>query len=199
MVALTARDQVLANHHRKFLEFLRPRVENDAVAEDILQEAYAKSISRGGEIRDDHSVVAWFYQILRNAVVDHYRRSGTERNAQARLEREGEASFEPELRNNVCTCVSALLPDLKPEYADIVRAVELDERPIADVALEKGLTASQGRPSAPGRRGMRRVQRARLRGLHLPSAQNASAVQPVKPDFTASAIDMSCRRGNSQR
>jgi RNA polymerase sigma-70 factor (ECF subfamily) len=80
--------------------------------------------------------------ILRNAVVDHYRRSGTERNAQARLEREGEASFEPELRNNVCTCVSALLPDLKPEYADIVRAVELDERPIADVALEKGLTAN---------------------------------------------------------
>jgi RNA polymerase sigma-70 factor (ECF subfamily) len=138
----TARDQLLAEHHRRFLEFLKPRVESEAVAEDILQEAYAKSVSRAGELRDDDSVVAWFYQVLRNAVVDHYRRLGAERNGQAQLQRETEASFEPELRDNVCTCVSALLPDLKPEYADIVRAVELDERPIADIALEKGLTTN---------------------------------------------------------
>jgi len=138
----TARDQVLAENHRRFLEFLRPRVESDAVAEDILQDAYAKSVNHVSEIRDDDSVVAWFFQVLRNAVVDHYRRSGAERNLQDQLARESGASFEPELRNNVCTCVSALLPGLKPEYADIVRAVELDERPIADVALEKGLTAN---------------------------------------------------------
>jgi RNA polymerase sigma-70 factor (ECF subfamily) len=142
MNAPTARDQALAQHHRKFLEFLRPRVESDAAAEDILQEAYATSVSHADEIRDNDSVVAWFYQVLRNAVVDHYRRSGAEQNARARLERESEPSFEPELRDNVCTCVSALLPDLKPEYADIVKAVELDDRPIGDVALEKGLTAN---------------------------------------------------------
>src|SRR5262245_4878161 len=142
MNAPTTRDQVLAGHHRRFLEFLKPRVGSDAVAEDILQDAYARSVSHAGEVRDDDSVVAWFYQVLRNAVVDHYRRSGTERNVRAQLERESAESFEPELRDNVCTCVSALLPDLKPEYADMVRAVELDERSIADVASEKGLTAN---------------------------------------------------------
>lgn len=121
---------------------MRPRVESDAVAEDILQDAYAKSISRSSEIRGDDSVVAWFYRVLRNAVVDHYRRSGAERNARAQLEAETEASLEPELHDNLCTCVSAVLPDLKPEYADIVTAVELRERSIIEVALEKGLTAN---------------------------------------------------------
>jgi RNA polymerase sigma-70 factor (ECF subfamily) len=142
MSAPIGRDQLLAQHHRRFLDFLRPRVENDAVAEDILQDAYAKSIERADQIRDDESVVAWFYQVLRNAVVDHYRRSGAERNAREHLKSDTEPTLEPELRDNVCTCVTAVLPDLKPEYADIVTAVELRERPISEVALEKGLTTN---------------------------------------------------------
>jgi len=112
------------------------------VAEDILQEAYARSLKKLDDVRDEDSVVAWFYQVLRNAVVDHHRRVGSERQARARLATEADQSFELELRQNVCTCVSAVLPDLKPEYADIVKAVELDERPIADVALQNGLTTN---------------------------------------------------------
>jgi RNA polymerase sigma-70 factor (ECF subfamily) len=135
-------NRILAEHHGRFLAFLRHRVESDAVAEDILQDAYAKSLEKVDEVRDEDSVVAWFYRILRNAVVDHYRRAGVERKAHAELERDAEPSFEPELRQNVCTCVSAMIPTLKPEYADIVGEVELGERPIAEVAAEKGLTAN---------------------------------------------------------
>ena len=135
-------NRILAEHHGRFLAFLRHRVESDAVAEDILQDAYAKSLEKVDEVRDEDSVVAWFYRILRNAVVDHYRRAGVERKAHAELERDAEPSFEPELRQNVCTCVSAMIPTLKPEYADIVGEVELGERPIVEVAAEKGLTAN---------------------------------------------------------
>jgi len=137
-----ARDRLLVENHRRFLDFLRPRVESAAVAEDILQDAYAKSLSKVDQVRDDESVVAWFYQLLRNAVVDHHRRAGTENEARARLARETDPSFEPELRQNLCTCVGAVLPDLKPEYADIVKAVELEGRSIADVAYEGGLTTN---------------------------------------------------------
>jgi RNA polymerase sigma-70 factor (ECF subfamily) len=137
-----AREQLLAENHRRFLDFLRPRVESAAVAEDILQEAYAKSLSKVDQVRDDESVVAWFYQLLRNAVVDHHRRAGTENEARARLAREADPTIEPEFRQNLCTCVSTVLPGLKSEYADIVKAVELEERPIADVAREGGLTTN---------------------------------------------------------
>ena len=123
-----ARDRLLAENHRRFLDFLRPRVESAAVAEDILQDAYAKSLSKVDQVRDEESVVAWFYQLLRNAVVDHHRRAGTENEARARLAREADPSFEPELRQNLCTCMGAVLPDLKPEYADIVKAVEPEGR-----------------------------------------------------------------------
>jgi RNA polymerase sigma factor (sigma-70 family) len=135
-------NHVLAEHHARFLAFLRRRVESEAMAEDILQDAYARSLEKLDEVRDEDSVVAWFYRILRNAIADHFRRVGVEKRAHAELERDAEATFEPELRQNVCTCMSAVIPTLKPEYADIVGEVELGERSIAEVAAEKGLTTN---------------------------------------------------------
>ena len=135
-------NRLLAENHGRFLDFLRRRVDSETVAEDILQDAYAKSLQKIDQVENDDSVVAWFYQLLRNAIADHYRKLGVERKAHEVFEREGEPTFEPELRQNICTCVSAVLPTLKPEYAAIVDAVELGERPIAEVAAEAGVTAN---------------------------------------------------------
>src|ERR1700693_4155330 len=72
--------QRLVDSHRQFLAFLQGRVESRAVAEDILQSAFVRGLERGAEIRDEESAVAWFYRVLRNAVIDHYRhRASTNR------------------------------------------------------------------------------------------------------------------------
>jgi RNA polymerase sigma-70 factor (ECF subfamily) len=135
-------NHVLAEHHGRFLDFLRRRVESEAIAEDMLQDAYARSLEKLDDVRNEESVVAWFYRILRNALIDHFRRVGVEKRAHAELARDVEATFEPELRENICSCLSAVIPTLKPEYADIVGEVELRERSIADIAAEKGLTTN---------------------------------------------------------
>jgi RNA polymerase sigma-70 factor (ECF subfamily) len=54
-------------------------------AEDILQEAFVRGMGRADALREDESAVAWFYRLLRNAVVDHYRRRGAEERALARF------------------------------------------------------------------------------------------------------------------
>src|SRR6185312_3598787 len=72
--------QRLVDSHRQFLSFLERRVESRVVAEDILQSAFVRGLERGAEVRDEESAVAWFYRVLRNAVIDHYRlRASTER------------------------------------------------------------------------------------------------------------------------
>src|SRR6187551_3557534 len=63
---------VLVANHREFLRFVERRIGNRAIAEEIVQEAFVRSLDRGDEIRD--SVVGWFYRVLRNAVIDHQRR-----------------------------------------------------------------------------------------------------------------------------
>ena len=64
---------VLVENHRRFLSFLKGRIANPSDAEDILQAAFVKGIKKADSIRDGESVVAWFYRLLRNAMVDYYR------------------------------------------------------------------------------------------------------------------------------
>ena len=42
----------------------------------------------------------------------------------------------------VCACVASLLDTLKPEYAAVLRRVELDGVPVRDFAAEAGITAN---------------------------------------------------------
>ncbi|HET7295287.1 MAG TPA: sigma-70 family RNA polymerase sigma factor [Vicinamibacteria bacterium] len=131
---------VLVENHRRFLAFLERRVGSRAQAEDILQAAFVRGIEKSGSIRDAESAVAWFYRLLRNAVVDHYRRSGTEARLFPAEASEESAAYEPEIRAELCACLRTLLPALKPAHAEIVERVDLNEEPVASVAAALGIT-----------------------------------------------------------
>ena len=66
----------LLENHRAFLSYLQRRVGDRALAEDILQDAFAKVISRPEQAPGDEEIVPWFYRTLRNAAIDHFRRRG---------------------------------------------------------------------------------------------------------------------------
>lgn len=134
----------LAGRHRQFLDFLAPRVESRDQAQEILQAAFLKAVEKGGSLRVEESAVAWFYRLLRNALVDHYRHRDAERRA---LERHpdgamGDAGFEEEIERATCRCVLSVLDDVKPEYAYLLRRVDVEGEGIGDVA--RGLRLSPG-------------------------------------------------------
>jgi RNA polymerase sigma factor (sigma-70 family) len=138
------RVRVLVENHARFLAFLRPRVGSAEAAEEILQAAFVKGLEKQGGIRDGESAVAWFYRLLRNALVDHYRRRDVERRGNERYANETPESEELDvsIRGEVCACMDALIPTLKSEYADVLRRVELEGRSVIDVAAELGVTAN---------------------------------------------------------
>lgn len=122
-----------------FLGFVRARVGSAAEAEDLLQAAYVKAAEKAGTIRESESTVAWFYRLLRNAIVDlqrERRRSATEP-----LEAAPEVpDADPELHRAVCACVKDLVPMLKPEWGRLVRRVDLEGESVPDVARDEGIT-----------------------------------------------------------
>ena len=134
----------LLENQRAFLAFIERRVGSRAEAEDILQEAFARSLDRLSELRDDERVVAWFYRMLRNAVVDRARGHGVRQKALAKFADELEAADEgdSEVQTTVCACVSSLAETLKPEYREILRRVELEGIAVKDYALEAGISSS---------------------------------------------------------
>jgi RNA polymerase sigma-70 factor (ECF subfamily) len=136
--------QSLLSRRNEFLRFVEKRVGSRAVAEDILQSAFVRGIERGGELREQESVVAWFYRMLRNAVIDHYRKEASAGRAMEGFARELQGSQvpSPDLRNEICHCVSRALTQLKPEYREALEIVDIGEASPGDLAGKAGISTN---------------------------------------------------------
>lgn len=131
----------LVDGHRHFLSFLEGRVESRATAEDILQTAFVRGLERGAEVPEE-KIVAWFYRLLRNSVIDHYRRRAASTRASDAWAQEFVDHENPahEIEQEICRCVSDLLGNLKPEYADALRIVDLEEGTLNQLAQHAGIS-----------------------------------------------------------
>ncbi len=140
----TTRDTAarLAESHSRFLGFLRARVGDPETAEDILQAAYLKAIQHGSDLRDTESSVAWFYRILRNAIIDHYRQRATHARAMDHALAEWTEDYEPELQAQTCACIREVVRDLKPEYRDAIEQIDLAGASIDSFASAQHTTSN---------------------------------------------------------
>jgi RNA polymerase sigma factor (sigma-70 family) len=129
------------NRHA-FQAFLRQRVDDEAVAEDLLQQSLLKAVQHYHDVRNDESVMAWFYKILRHTVIDYYRSKAAEAHHQDRFLQdaavlvESQAPPPDEIKPTVCGCLERLLPGLRPAYAELIRRIDLAEEPLATVARD---------------------------------------------------------------
>lgn len=130
----------LSRTRGQFLAFVRSRVASAEAAEDILQSAMLKAAEAEGGIESPERAEAWFYRVLRNAVVDYYRRSALRARTFAD---EWEAlSLMPAPRAvKVCPCVSRELPGLKPEYVRALEQVEMEGGSVQEFAKREGIAA----------------------------------------------------------
>ena len=136
---------VLLENHRAFLRFLERRVGDKDIAEDILQDAFVKLLARPAVAPEGEAVVPWFYRLLRNAVIDRYRRAGTAAKALASFAREleqSEVAPPPDVEAEICACVSRLAGTLKPEYAEAVQQIDVAGLSVKSFAEANNLSAS---------------------------------------------------------
>ena len=142
-IAPSAVVKALVDNHQRFLAFLERRVGSRETAEDILQDGFVRALERADTLQAEESATAWFYRLLRNALVDHYRRRGAEDRALAAVAADLASNNEDsELRDTICACVRQLIGTLKPDYSTALRRVELEGRKVGDFAREAGITAT---------------------------------------------------------
>lgn len=68
-------EQIYTEFHSKLLGFIRSRVSDPSVAEDLLQDVYLKIHSKIGDVKDSERLESWIYQVTRNTIIDYYRRA----------------------------------------------------------------------------------------------------------------------------
>ena len=140
--------QRLLEHGSAFRVFLRRRVSDEALVDDLLQQSMIRAVQSNHSIRSNESVVAWFYKILRHTLIDYYRSKGTEaRRNDAFLQEltlSGNDKEPPldEVKSTVCACLNRLLPTLRSNYAQLIQRIDLDEESPKLVAEELKISHS---------------------------------------------------------
>lgn len=129
---------------QEFLGFVRRRVSDPELAEDILQDALLHAVQSAGTLEDESRLVPWFYRILRNAIIDTYRRREVRQRRTTRLEDEFDLPDEPSDSDEriLCECFRDLIRTLKPEYAEVLDAVDLRQESTEQVTARLGITAN---------------------------------------------------------
>lgn len=135
-----ARLDLLMLTRESFRVFIRRRVPTEDIADDLLQQSLIKALEQVHTVRNEESLVPWFYRLLRHAIIDYYRSHATEHKKHEGFLKEltaTEADKEPsfaEIPSEVCTCLNRLLPGLRPAYAEVLRRVDLQGESIHAVA-----------------------------------------------------------------
>ena len=123
--------QRLLENESAFRQFIRRRVGEATLVDDILQQSLTRAVARAHSLHNEESAVAWFYRILRHAVADYYRALGAEvRRNQAFLEEStisGDHQEPPldEVQATACVCLYRLLPELRGNYAELIKRIDL--------------------------------------------------------------------------
>ncbi len=148
----------------QLIAFLDRRLGSRADAEDLMQTAFLRLIAGKDALRDEDKLVPWFYRLLQNLLTDTYRRRAVKAAAERRLALDAEArgpSIDDELLAESCACVLDVLATLRKSYADILRRVDLQERPLKEVVPSLGITLNNASVR------LHRARAALLKGLRF--------------------------------
>ena len=134
----------LSQGYDRLRGYLIRRLGNAADAEDVLHGVILRAMEKAEALRDEDAIQGWLSRILASAIVDHHRRQALlRRNEKDFLLQQG--SPEPigdEIEDAACECVHLILPTLNPEYAQVIRRIDLEAEARVAAAAALGLTVN---------------------------------------------------------
>lgn len=134
----------LASENERWLNFLVSKGAGRDEAPDILQIALVKAAVGSESIRRTDTSTAWFYSILRNALLDHIKSRAAARKREAAwlLEANSADDAQPDLQKEtvVCQCVWGRFDQIHPRYAQMLRTIDVENISPADYAKQAGLS-----------------------------------------------------------
>jgi RNA polymerase sigma-70 factor (ECF subfamily) len=142
-------------HRERLLAFILSRGVEPDDAEDIVQEALARALARNGGPDDASRLTSWLYQVVRNAIADHWRRRRPTEDVSEEI---ADTTPDADDHRHLLGCLEPFLARLAPEDAEALRMADAQDRPQAEVAALLGLSLSGAKS---------RIQRARTRLMEM--------------------------------
>ena len=157
MTANPATETIWSQLSDALRRFIRRRVADEHVADDLLQETFLRIHRNVDRLEDSDRLAAWVYQIARNVIHDDYRaKNGNVSLADMDVAEENDGK--DQLKASAGVWLDELIVQLPPTYQEAVRLSEIEGLPQHEVADRLRLSVSGAKS---------RIQRGRvmLRGV----------------------------------
>jgi RNA polymerase sigma factor (sigma-70 family) len=138
----------LVEHEGAFRAFLRKRLSDESIVEDVLQQCLLRAVQHQHSVKNQESVVAWFYRVLRNAIIDYYRSRAAQETRREAFETEAgivqqqEVPSLDEVKATICACLDEVVGTLRPAYGELIRRIDLGGESTGAVAKALGISTT---------------------------------------------------------
>jgi RNA polymerase sigma-70 factor (ECF subfamily) len=129
--------------------FVRRRINDPHQADDVVADVMLRIHQNLGSLDDQERVTAWVFRIARNAITDHYRRTGRRREILTdELEPAADESADAWLDDQDATlaelasCIRPLVDALPADYRRALELTDLDGHSQAEAARIEGISLS---------------------------------------------------------
>jgi RNA polymerase sigma-70 factor (ECF subfamily) len=129
--------------------FVRRRVNDPHQADDVVAEVMLRIHQHLGTLDDHERVTAWVFRIARNAITDHYRRTGRRREVlTAELEPAADPSADAWLDDQdaalteLAGCIRPLVEALPRDYRRALELTDFDGHSQIEAARMEGISVS---------------------------------------------------------
>ena len=183
--------QIWEDFRAPLRSFIRQRVHDEDVADDLLQEAFLKIHNGIGSLKDDQRLTGWLYRIVRNTITDHFRKAPFEElntnNVAGHTEDVDDASQE------LATCVSRMVAELPEKYRHAIELAELQGTTQRRIASQLGLSVSGAKSRV--QRGREQLKRKLLSccNVELDSRRKVLNYEPRNEGETCGCGSRACR------
>lgn len=122
------------DRRKKLIRVARAWCGDSTLAEDLVQETFAKALRRLGQLRDPAAMDAWLFQIMTNCWRDHFRRERPTDDIDALLERDDFAADGGYDADEIVARVRAAIDKLPLGQREVLALIELEGFSYAETA-----------------------------------------------------------------
>ena len=169
--------------------FIRRRVKDEHVADDLLQDVFVRIHDKLDSLAEEDRLAAWLYRIARNVVTDHHRRRSDVTLDEA--ETPTDHVTDENINEQVGHWLANRIAELPEDYREAVTLSELQGVRQTEIAERIGLSASGAKSRV--QRGRKMLKDMLLQCCHFEFDQRGNVI-----DYQAKADCTECR-GSADR
>ncbi len=127
------------NINNRLTNFVLGKVKDSDLTKDIVQDVFLKVFTKIDTLKNDDKVVAWIYQIARNEIISHFRKT---KNNILIKEIELTQTSNESLTSEVAKCLHPLIDSLPEKYKEALILADIEKIPQKEIAKRLNISYS---------------------------------------------------------